>query len=186
MNIRSMTKKTFCVKNKTHILAKILYLKKKMFQTNIWLWLAPNMSKHISRNRRATIKASWKTVHDKGNQKNVIALNLYIGTNVLVYERWMVMKAWYTVSRPNIFAITYSHCLCMWVKDHTKVNIKLDQILMWRTLLPLMLHYAGTFRGITTFRKCCHSPPFDHDLVWKVRQRSTSKSCKLLMWKLSL
>ncbi len=27
--------------------------------------------------------------------KNVIALNMYIGTNVLVYERWLVLKARY-------------------------------------------------------------------------------------------
>ncbi len=64
---------------------------------------APNISKYISRNGGATIKASRKTAHDKvffilgqkghffpkngGTMKNVIALNLYIGTNVLVYER---------------------------------------------------------------------------------------------------
>ncbi len=29
-------------------------------------------------------------------QKNVIALNTYIGTNVLVYERWLVLKVRYT------------------------------------------------------------------------------------------
>ncbi len=78
------------------------------------------MSKHISRNRAATIKASQKTAHEKiaifflqkmvAPSKKVIALNLYIGTNVLVYERWLVPKVWYTVSRPscrpNAFAIT--------------------------------------------------------------------------------
>ncbi len=62
------------------------------------------MSKHISRNTGATIKASQKAAHDKvfileqkgkngGTiQKNVIAINLYIVTNVLVYERWLVLK----------------------------------------------------------------------------------------------
>ncbi len=30
-----------------------------------WLIQAPNISKHISRNRGATIKASRKTAHDK-------------------------------------------------------------------------------------------------------------------------
>ncbi len=39
-------------------------------------------------------------------KKNVIVLNLYIGTNVLVYERWLVLKVWYTAGRPNAFAIT--------------------------------------------------------------------------------
>ncbi len=59
---------------------------------------ATNISKYISRNGGATIKASRKTAHDKvffilgqkghlfpkngGTMKNVITLNLYIGTNV--------------------------------------------------------------------------------------------------------
>ncbi len=79
--------------------------KKKCRKENIF-W-ARNMSKLISRNRGATIKASRKTAHDKvfilgqkvsfsikwqHHQKNVIALNLYIGANVLVYERWLVVK----------------------------------------------------------------------------------------------
>ncbi len=45
--------------------------------------------------------------------KNVIALNLYIGTNVLVYERWLVLNVWYTAGWFNAFAITYSRYLCM-------------------------------------------------------------------------
>ncbi len=38
-----------------------------MSQTKFLFWLiqAPSMSKHISRNRGATIKSSWKTAHDK-------------------------------------------------------------------------------------------------------------------------
>ncbi len=81
-----------------------------MSQKILFLLLqAPNMSKHISRNRGATIKASQKTAHDKKkifwgkkdillsqkwwhHPKKVIALNLYIGTNVLVYERSLVLK----------------------------------------------------------------------------------------------
>ncbi len=71
---------------------------------------AAKMSKHISRNGGATIKASRKTAHDKdffyfggkmafftkngGTMKNVIALNLYIGTNVLVYQRRLMAKVW--------------------------------------------------------------------------------------------
>ncbi len=78
------------------------------------------MSKQISRNRGDTIKASQKTVHDKiflfwgkkdilmaAYPKIVIALNLYIRANVLAYERWLVLKVWYTAT------ITYTHCLCM-------------------------------------------------------------------------
>ncbi len=45
--------------------------------------------------------------------KKVIALNLYIGTTVLVYEIWLVLKVWYTASRPNAFTITDSDCLCI-------------------------------------------------------------------------
>ncbi len=73
------------------------------------------MSKHISRNRETTINASRKTAHDKvflfwdkkaifSTTKMVassnIALNLYIGINVLVYARWLVLKVWYTAGRP--------------------------------------------------------------------------------------
>ncbi len=67
------------------------------------------MSKQISRNGGATIKVSRKTAHDKvvffilgpkkhfsqkncGTMNKVIALNLYIGTNVLVYERRLMVK----------------------------------------------------------------------------------------------
>ncbi len=40
------------------------------------------------------------------HKKNVIALNLYIGTNVLEYERWLVVNIWYTAGLLNAFAIT--------------------------------------------------------------------------------
>ncbi len=82
---------------------------------------APYISKHIYRNGGATIKAPRKTDHDslfyfgakrpfflqkwRHHQKKVIALNMYIGTNVLVYERWLVLKVWYTAGRPNTFTI---------------------------------------------------------------------------------
>ncbi len=36
-------------------------------------------------------------------KKKVIALNMYIGTNVLMYERWLVLKVWYTAGRPYSF-----------------------------------------------------------------------------------
>ncbi len=50
-----------------------------------------------------------------GTMKNVIALNLYIGTNVLVYERWLVLKVWYTAGCPaqRFRHSIDSHCLCM-------------------------------------------------------------------------
>ncbi len=59
-------------------MTKILYLKKKVFANNaifskimsqskdfFWLIQAPYISKHISRNGGATIKASRKTADDK-------------------------------------------------------------------------------------------------------------------------
>ncbi len=94
-----------------------------MSQSKVFVWLvqAPNITKHISRNGGATIKASRKTAHDKKfnfgakspfflkkwqhHPKKVIALNMCIGTNVLVYERWLVLKVWNTSGRPNAFAI---------------------------------------------------------------------------------
>ncbi len=38
-----------------------------------------------------------------------IALNLYFGTNVLVYERWLVLKVWYTAGRP-------AKCFCHYIR----------------------------------------------------------------------
>ncbi len=47
------------------------------------------------------------------SKKGYIALNLYIHTNVLVYERWLVLKVWYTASRPaqRFCHYIYSDCL---------------------------------------------------------------------------
>ncbi len=124
VNVWSMTKKCFCFKNpffeeKNAILSKIMSQSKDFFG----LIQAPYISKHISRNGGATIKVSQKTAHDnvflnfgakrpfflkkwRHHPKNVIALNMYIGTNVLMYERWLVLKVWYKASRrPNTFAI---------------------------------------------------------------------------------
>ncbi len=71
----------------------------------------PNISKHISRNGGPTIKASRKTAHDKVffnfgakrpffptkwwyHEKRYSPKSLYIGTNVLVYEKRMMVKVW--------------------------------------------------------------------------------------------
>ncbi len=102
------------------IFSKIMSQSKYFF----WLFQAPNISKHISWNEGATIKASWKTAHEffyfgakrpfflkkwRHHPQNIIVLNMYIGTNVLVCERWLVLKVWYTATRPpnrpNAFAI---------------------------------------------------------------------------------
>ncbi len=110
-NVWSMTKKGFCFK--TPFFAKNAIFSKIMSQSKDFFWLiqAPNISKHISRNGGATIKASRKqlmTIFLILGQK-VIALNMCIGTNVLMYERWLVLKVRYTAGRPalrpNSFAI---------------------------------------------------------------------------------
>ncbi len=132
---------------KTHFWGKILYFLKKCPKLFcVWLIQAPNMSKHISRNRGAIIKASRKTAHDKvfifwgkkpispkkwwHYQKKVIALNLYIGTNVLVYERWLVLKVWYTVGLPAMLLLLHrlSNCLCMWVKHDLFSEIPFSKV----------------------------------------------------------
>ncbi len=65
----------------------------------------------MSRNGGATVKVSQKNSSRQSffyfeakrpfflkkwqhHKKRVIALNMYIGTNVLVYERWLVLKVW--------------------------------------------------------------------------------------------
>ncbi len=121
VNNWSMTKKRFCFKNP--FLANNAIFSKIMSQSNDFFWLiqAPYISKHISRNGGATIKVFRKTAHEyffyilgkkaifskkwRHDQKKVIALNTYIGTNVLVYERWLVLKVRYTAGQPNAFAI---------------------------------------------------------------------------------
>ncbi len=42
-------------------------------------------------------------------KKTIIALNLYIGTNVLVYERWLVLKVWYTAGRASGLKLSPLH-----------------------------------------------------------------------------
>ncbi len=71
---------------------------------------ATNTYKHISRNIGATMTTSRKLAHDKFflifhkknlvkkmvlQSKNVIALNIYIDINELVYERRLIMKVFF-------------------------------------------------------------------------------------------
>ncbi len=56
------------------------------------------------------------------HQKNVIALNMYIGTNVSVYERCLVLKA-FTISYTHIAYACESKitkCICVICKVCTK------------------------------------------------------------------
>ncbi len=106
---------------------------------NLFFWVlieAPNMSKHTSRNRGATIKASRKIAHDKvfyilgqkGNFFQKIAAqskiryrpkSVYRYQCFSVHERWLVLKVWYMAGRPAQCFHHYidSHCLCMPVKN---------------------------------------------------------------------
>ncbi len=65
VNVWSMTKISVCVKNRffaqNALFSKIMSQLKDVFG----LIQAPNISKHISRNGGATIKAYRKTAHDK-------------------------------------------------------------------------------------------------------------------------
>ncbi len=65
----------------------------------------------------------------------------------------------------------------------------LAEILMRRTSLPVQLQYdADTFWGIIIFTRSCKMLPFEHDLyqkVKKVRQRATTNSSEILMWRTS-
>ncbi len=102
VDVWSMTKKS-CFKNpffaKNAIFSKIMSQSKDLFQ----VIQAPYISKHISRNGGATIKASRKTAHDK--VFFILGQKVYIGTNVLMYERWLVLKVRYTAGQPIAFAV---------------------------------------------------------------------------------
>ncbi len=130
VNIWSMTKKGFCFKNS--FLAKNAIFSKIMSQSKDCLWLiqVPYISKHISRNGGATIKDFSKNSSRQSffyfgakrqffqtkmaaPSKNVIALNTYIGTNVLVYERWLVLKVRLQVGRPAGSTLSPFHRLTL-------------------------------------------------------------------------
>ncbi len=56
-------------------------------------------------------------------------------------------------------------------KGYTEVNIKLGHYFDVVNLVPYkVINDAGKFTWVTTFRRSCHLPPFDDDLVWKVRK----------------
>ncbi len=54
--------------------------------------------------------------------KKVIALNTYIGTNVLVYERWLVLKVGYTAGRPPDPTLSPFHRLTLLMHVSQKVD----------------------------------------------------------------
>ncbi len=71
------------------------------------------------------------------------------------------------------------------VKQRSTSN--LAEILMRRTSITVKLqHDADKFWGIIIFTRSCKMLPFEHDLVKEVRQRSTSNSSEILMWRIGL
>ncbi len=111
-------KEVFCFKNpffaKNAIFSKIMSQSKELFG----LTQSPYISNHISRNGWATIKASRKTAHDKvflfwgkkaifsqkmaAPSKNFYSPKYVYSYHVLMYERWLVLKVWYTGGRPTL------------------------------------------------------------------------------------
>ncbi len=105
MKVWSMTK--FC--DKKTFSAKIAIFSLKITQLKIFLCLtqAPNTAIQICRNKGATKKASRKTVYYKVLAKKVtfiktivvtlkqsISHHLYIGINVLVYGKCLMVTVW--------------------------------------------------------------------------------------------
>ncbi len=125
VDVWSMTKKSFCFKNpffaKNAIFSKIMSQSKDLFQ----VIQAPYISKHISRNGGATIKASRKTAHDK-------VFFYFRAKSVYWYQCfdvWKMVGAKSSVhGRPahRFRRSVDSHCLCIWVKNILKWHLYND------------------------------------------------------------
>ncbi len=112
---------SFC--DKKTCSAKIAIFSLKMTQLKIFLCLAqaPNTAMQISRSKGATKKASRKTVYDKVFNvlaKNVtfikkimvplkqsISHNLYIGINVLVYGKCLMVTVLSMTKKRKVFVL---------------------------------------------------------------------------------
>ncbi len=141
VNVWSMIKKNYCFKNpcfaKNAIFSKIMSQSKEMF----WLIQAPYISKHISRNGGATIKASRKTAHNKDflfwGKKAIFFPKMvapskksYSPKYVYWYQCFSVWKmvgakssvhSWPLGRQAQRFHnFIDSYCLCMWVNKQFK------------------------------------------------------------------
>ncbi len=103
-----------------------------------------------------------KLQHDTGNLRNVIVFT----------RSSQMLPAW------------------KFIKVTQRSRSNLVEILISRTSLPVWLqHDAGKSWCFIIFTRSCKMLPFEHDLFQKakkVRQRSTSKSSEILMWRISL
>ncbi len=125
VNVWSMTKKN-CFKNpffaKNAIFSKIMSQSQDCF----WLIQAPylEMEELQLRLLEKQLTTKFFILGQKGHffsknvgtiKKKVIALNMYIGSNVLVYERWLMLKVQFQLG-PLAQHFCHSidlHCLCM-------------------------------------------------------------------------
>ncbi len=164
LNVWSMTKKSFCFKNpffaKNAIFSKIMSQSK-----DFWgLIQTPYISKHISRNGRATIKTSRKTLHDKVffilGQKGQFLLKKWrhhkkklVGAKISVHS-WPAQSFRHSID---------SHCLCMWVKNKVRdfpfyrwMDILINIIYHCRSAVYSRGRYEDlSFHGLCTEPRFC-------------------------------
>ncbi len=133
VNVLSMTRKNYCFKNpffaKNAIFSKIMSQSKELF----WLIQAPYISKHLSTNGGAPIKASRKTTQDKVffyfGGKKALSNKSYSPKYVYWYKCFSVWKMVGAKSSVHGWPAQRfrhsidSHCLCMWVKNQAKTCI---------------------------------------------------------------
>ncbi len=123
----------------------------------------------------------WKfkkvTQRSTSNQSKILMCRILLSSYNLIQAIYEVI----TFTRS-------SQMLPAWkfIKVTQRSTSNLVEILMSRTSLPIQLqHGAGKFWSIIIFTRSCKM------LLWtwpssKVKQRSTSNSSKILMWRISL
>ncbi len=106
---------------------------------------------------------------------------------------WRILRSSYNLIQAIYEELLHSQgpprcCLLESLKRVTpRSRSNLVEILMSRTSLPVQLqHDTGKFWCIIIFIRSCKMLPLEHDLFQKVRQRSTSNSSEILMWKIYL
>ncbi len=136
--------------------------------------------------RQLDLELHWKV------KKGCVKINIKLGRNSDVKKIHVKLQHG-TYNFWGVIAFTRSFDLGLdwkFKKVAQRSTSNLAEILIRRTSLPVKLqHDAGKFWGIIIFTRSCNILPFDNDLVQnvkKVRQRSTSNSFEILMWRISL
>ncbi len=153
--------------------------------TRLRFWCGEHLCKITKRYRQflqsyRVDKATWTKVNVK------LVQDFYV-ENILIKLQHDTGNLWKVITFTSS-----SQMLPAWkfkkVTQRSRSN--LVEILMSRTSLPVQLqHDADKFWVIIIFTRSYNILPFDHDLVQKdkkVRQRSTSNSSEILMWRASL